>query len=263
MLDVDADCSRGIAAGGARWFEVKSFITNGPGWEPDVAQPQTPYPSPNHVVRCGAINVFRGAAPAWPGFTPSTPSRRRRSASSPIGDTGKGNPEQLDVARGMASLLSRSRGCDFVRCSATTSTTAASTSATDPQSADHLREPYAGVDVPVLRRARQPRLRRRRAGNDFPEGQNQVDYSARSKKWRMPARVLARDAGTRRAVRLDTTAALYGHRRGPGVGGPAWTAASTAPWKIALGHHPYPRNGPHGNAGSYDGQSGHAGSGDG
>jgi hypothetical protein len=33
----------------------------------------------------------------------------------------------------------------------------------------------------------------------------------------------------------------------------AWLAASSATWKIAVGHHPYRSNGPHGNAGAYDG----------
>ncbi|MBK6692809.1 MAG: hypothetical protein IPG50_11450 [Myxococcales bacterium] len=31
-----------------------------------------------------------------------------------------------------------------------------------------------------------------------------------------------------------------------------WMAASTAAWKIAMGHHPKISNGPHGNAGKYD-----------
>jgi tartrate-resistant acid phosphatase type 5 len=33
-------------------------------------------------------------------------------------------------------------------------------------------------------------------------------------------------------------------------------AASDAPWKVTLGHHPYVSNGAHGDAGSYDGQAG-------
>jgi hypothetical protein len=67
MLDVDMDCARVyLAADGKRWFEVKSFISNGPGWEPDVSQSGTPYPSANHVAQCGKINVFeRGSSGAW------------------------------------------------------------------------------------------------------------------------------------------------------------------------------------------------------
>ncbi len=67
MLDVDMDCARVYLGGdGKRWFEVKSFISGGPGWEPNVSQSGTPYPSSNHVAQCGKINVFeRGSNGAW------------------------------------------------------------------------------------------------------------------------------------------------------------------------------------------------------
>ncbi len=55
MLDVEMDCSRTVHG----WFEVKSFIANGAGWEPDVHQTETPYASNNHFVQCGRINVLR------------------------------------------------------------------------------------------------------------------------------------------------------------------------------------------------------------
>ncbi|MFV2056783.1 MAG: hypothetical protein ACC707_09965, partial [Thiohalomonadales bacterium] len=35
----------------------------------------------------------------------------------------------------------------------------------------------------------------------------------------------------------------------------AWINDSNATWKIVYGHHPYQSNGPHGNAGKYDGIS--------
>jgi hypothetical protein len=66
MLDVDMDCSRAFkAADGTRWFEVKSFVTNGPGWEPDVKQAAAPYASPNHLAKCGQASYFeRGSSTA-------------------------------------------------------------------------------------------------------------------------------------------------------------------------------------------------------
>lgn len=54
MLDVDLDCSRTENG----WFELKSFISNGPGWEADVNQAGTPYSSRNHFAQCGRKNVF-------------------------------------------------------------------------------------------------------------------------------------------------------------------------------------------------------------
>lgn len=61
MLDVEMDCSK--TANG--WFELKSFISNGPGWEPGVNQPDRPWDSSNHFAQCGKLNTFRlGESPA-------------------------------------------------------------------------------------------------------------------------------------------------------------------------------------------------------
>jgi hypothetical protein len=59
MVDADMDCSQAFrAADGSRWFEVKSFVTGGGGWEGDVRQPGAPYVSGNHFAKCGAVSVF-------------------------------------------------------------------------------------------------------------------------------------------------------------------------------------------------------------
>jgi hypothetical protein len=55
VLDVEMDCSKTVNG----WFELKSYISNGPGWEKDVKQPNAPYASNNHFAQCGKINVFR------------------------------------------------------------------------------------------------------------------------------------------------------------------------------------------------------------
>lgn len=61
MLDVDMDCSKTVNG----WFELKSFISNGPGWEPDVLQAGAPYVSGNHFAQCGKKNMFvRGSSAA-------------------------------------------------------------------------------------------------------------------------------------------------------------------------------------------------------
>lgn len=64
MMDVDMDCAKALPSpDGTRWFEIKSFISNGPGWEPDVQQADAPYPSKNHFGKCGMLNVFvRGSS---------------------------------------------------------------------------------------------------------------------------------------------------------------------------------------------------------
>lgn len=55
MLDVDMDCSKTVDG----WFELKSYISNGPGWEGDIRQPDAPYSSKNHFARCGYVNVYK------------------------------------------------------------------------------------------------------------------------------------------------------------------------------------------------------------
>jgi hypothetical protein len=54
MLDVLMDCSKSVGG----WFELKSFISNGPGWEGNVTQSGSPYPSINHFGKCGQLNKF-------------------------------------------------------------------------------------------------------------------------------------------------------------------------------------------------------------
>jgi beta-amylase len=61
MLDVDMDCSQTVN----NWFELKSYISNGPGWEADISQSGTPYSTGNHFAQCGKLNVFeRGSSSA-------------------------------------------------------------------------------------------------------------------------------------------------------------------------------------------------------
>lgn len=66
MLDVDMDCSKGFLDprdGVTRWVEIKSYISNGPGWEGNVTQADRPYASGNHFAKCGKINKFeRGSS---------------------------------------------------------------------------------------------------------------------------------------------------------------------------------------------------------
>lgn len=61
MLDVSMDCSATVNG----WFEFKTYISNGPGWEGNINQTDfqgltpPPYTSINHMGFCGKVNVFR------------------------------------------------------------------------------------------------------------------------------------------------------------------------------------------------------------
>ncbi len=56
MLDVDMDCARALPAEGGAWFELKTLLDG--DWEGDIYQPGVPFPSVNHLARCGMLNVF-------------------------------------------------------------------------------------------------------------------------------------------------------------------------------------------------------------
>ncbi len=55
IFEVEMDCSATLDG----WFEFKSYISNGPGWENNLRQPGAPYTSNNHFGECGKLNVFR------------------------------------------------------------------------------------------------------------------------------------------------------------------------------------------------------------
>jgi len=55
LLEVEMDCS----ATDQGWFELKSYIKNGSGWEGDIYQSGTPYNTKNHFAQCGKMSVFR------------------------------------------------------------------------------------------------------------------------------------------------------------------------------------------------------------
>lgn len=67
MLDVDMDCSKAYKSpDGTAWFELKSFVSQGAGWEGKIQQAgdyyygagSAPYVTGNHFAKCGVINVF-------------------------------------------------------------------------------------------------------------------------------------------------------------------------------------------------------------
>jgi len=59
MLDVSMNCNDAYTDGtGTSWFEIKTYISGGIGWETDIHQAGTPYVSNNHFAKCGKVNVF-------------------------------------------------------------------------------------------------------------------------------------------------------------------------------------------------------------
>jgi hypothetical protein len=254
MIDVDMDCSKAIEVNGRRWFELKTFISNGPGWEADVHQPDAPYASTNHVGRCGEINVFRrgsGAARFYPiGATPPTSYR-----FIAIGDTGKASPEQWAVARAIENDC-RARGCDFALMLGDNIYSSGASSIHDDQFRTKFEEPYRALEFPFYVVLGNHDYGGGGAGNEHWKGQVQIDYTRRSKKWKLPSAYYRWTMVDTDLFALDTTMQMYQLDAAQRATVGQWTSTTTAPWRIAYGHHPYRSNGNHGNAGAYDGTTG-------
>ncbi len=254
MLDVDMDCSKTIDINGTRWFELKTFISNGPGWESNVHQPGAPYPSANHFARCGEINVFRRGSDAvrfYPIGEPPPTSYRFIA----IGDAGKGTAEQWEVARAIESDC-RARGCDFALMLGDNIYSSGASSVTDDQFRTKFEDPYRALAFPFYVVLGNHDYGGDGSGNEFWKGQVEVDYTARSKKWKLPGAYYRWTMVDSDLFALDTNMQMYQMDGAQHAAVAHWTSASSAPWKIAYGHHPYRSNGNHGNAGSYDGTAG-------
>jgi len=160
---------------------------------------------------------------------------------------------QRRVARALAAVCAAA-GCDFVLLLGDNFYPAGVTSARDPLFQSGFEVPYAAVAAPFLAVLGNhdygaPGFLRDRA-------LHQVEYTGRSRKWRMPGTYWHELHGPVELFGLDTTAEVYGEGGGQAEEVEGWIRSSGARWKIAVGHHPYRSNGPHGNAGSGGGDGG-------
>lgn len=169
-----------------------------------------------------------------------------------LGDVGKGNQGQKDVALAIAAKCAQS-GCDFVQLLGDNIYDSGVDGTDDPQWQEKFEVPYAPVDLPFWVVLGNHDYGGDGAGNEFGKGKNEIDYSMISPKWHLPAAYYKHSMKHVEFFGLDTNMAMYklaGQQKTDVAG---WISASQAKWKIAFGHHPYLSNGPHGNAGAYEG----------
>lgn len=173
-----------------------------------------------------------------------------------VGDTGKGNEGQRQVAAAMKNKCDAA-GCDFVVLLGDNIYESGVTSVTDMEWQTRFETPYADIDLPfwaVLGNHDYGGIPTGGLGNQFTRGPVEVAYSQVSSKWRMPDTHYTLTAGPAGFLALDTNSIFWDNTSNGDQGawvGPALAGLNT-PWRIAIGHHPYLSNGPHGNAGSYD-----------
>jgi cysteine-rich repeat protein len=180
------------------------------------------------------------------------PALTGRVRFAAFGDTGKGNVEQKSVADAVQAKCAAS-GCDFLQLLGDNIYDNGVASVDDPQFQEKFEVPYANLHLPFFMILGNHDYGGGGAGYEFGKAQPQIDYTARSTRWRMPDEYYRRAVQHADVIALDTNLQMWLRDAQQRVDVAAWIAASSATWKIAVGHHPYLSNGPHGNAGEYDG----------
>jgi hypothetical protein len=125
-------------------------------------------------------------------------------------------------------------------------------SAMDEQFQTKFELPYADLDMPfhiVLGNHDYGQL-----SFVWEKAAYEIEYTNYSDKWELPDVWYTLSYPGLDMFVMDTTRLMWNHETSAQQN---WLdgqiSASDAPWKIAMGHHPYYSNGEHGNAGNYEG----------
>ncbi len=170
-----------------------------------------------------------------------------------LGDAGEGNDAQFAVAD-VVEQVCAARGCEFVLYLGDNFYDVGVDSTMDQQFQDKFEMPYADLDLPfyiTLGNHDYGTL-----GNEWAKSQYQIEYTEFSDKWTMPNEWYSFDAAHVTFISLDSAALFWNHNVGDqreflqGV-----LAGTEAQYTVAFAHHPFISNGPHGNAGNYEGVS--------
>lgn len=167
-----------------------------------------------------------------------------------LGDGGKATPVRDRVADAVVEHC-RERGCDFVVLLGDLVYPRGLEGPTDPHAERHVVAPWAEVGVPIVAVL---------GNHDYAHGGNReragwmIEWAQGRDDVVMPGHFWALQAGPVSLIGLDTADAIrFGAE--PQLGWLVDTLAdhAEASWVVAFGHHPRWSNGPHGNAGTYEG----------
>jgi hypothetical protein len=164
-----------------------------------------------------------------------------------VGDTGKGGAAQERVAGAIRSVCAEV-GCDFVLLLGDNLYPVGMVGPDDPRADALIGDPYA-PSAPVYLV-----LGNHDWANDDPQvARWQLDWAARREGVAAPAHAWSFEAGPLLLAGVDTNAVFQGFDSLQERWLQETLAASDAPWKVVAGHHPLRSDGPHGNAGAYEG----------
>lgn len=173
-----------------------------------------------------------------------------------IGDTGTGSDMQLKVGQSIGQACQALGGCDFGLLLGDNAYNSGFDSADDPRFEDFFVRPYGHLGFPFYIVLGNHDLGGEGLGVslDLRKGDYQVSYSQKNPQWLMPAKHYQVQRGPLWLMGLNTTDVFFNRADAQGRELERWISQAPAQtWKIAFGHHPYISNGPHGNAGDYEG----------
>lgn len=224
--------------------------TAGPGVGSSAAQGGTTNAQASTNAAVTSASATHASATSAAGTGGGTPGGVVRFVA--MGDQGKGNDGQNAVAAAIKNKCDAD-GCDFVQLLGDNIYDSGVDGTDDPLWQERFEIPYMAIDLDFWAVLGNHDYGGDGLGNDFPKGQNEIDYTLVSTKWKMPSAYWQRSVSHVDFFGLDTNMAFWMQAAQQKTDVAGWIAASTATWKIALGHHTYLSNGKHGNAGSYEG----------
>lgn len=188
--------------------------------------------------------------PTDPRRAPDVQTRAERVVQfAVLGDTGKATAAQKKIAASLAEQC-KVRGCDFLLLLGDNLYPSGMDDDRDPRMDALVKDPYSTVGVPVYMV-----LGNHDYGStlDRLRGIREVRWATRTKGFEMPSSTYFFGAGPVAFWAFDTTEIFWDKADYQ----EAWLRESLptvrAAWRFGFGHHPYRSNGPHGNAGTYEG----------
>lgn len=173
-----------------------------------------------------------------------------------IGDVGTGSQTQIRVGQSIGTVCTALGGCDFGVLLGDNVYDSGVDSVNDSRFDSYFVIPYGHLQFPFYAVLGNHDLGGDGLGIDldFQKGNYQVEYSNVNPMWKMPAKHYQVTEGPIWLVGLNTTDIFFDQADDQKNDVLNWLASSPNDrWKIAMGHHPYISNGPHGNAGEYEG----------
>ncbi len=168
-----------------------------------------------------------------------------------LGDAGEGNEAQYAVADAIEQVCA-AQGCDFALYMGDNFYNDGVSSAMDMQFQDKFELPY--MDLDLIFYVALGNHDYGTVSNAWEKAAWEIEYSQYSDKWFLPAEWYTFEQAHVQFFVLDTTRLMWDKDTSAQQ---MWLgseiASSSAEWIIGMGHHPYISNGPHGNAGNYEG----------